>query len=79
MRQGAAQCRDAPAAEPSLKQRDEAWDVLKQVGFSENGTVAIAKRGQIPGYLKSPGLAELSKDPLFKSSCPTGSSIGKRR
>jgi ABC-type glycerol-3-phosphate transport system substrate-binding protein len=48
------------------KQRDEAWDVLKHIGVSDEGTVAIAKRGQIPGYLKSPGLAELSKDPLFK-------------
>jgi ABC-type glycerol-3-phosphate transport system substrate-binding protein len=48
------------------KQRDEAWDVLKHIGVSDEGTLAIARRGQIPGYLKSPGLAELSKDPLFK-------------
>jgi multiple sugar transport system substrate-binding protein len=48
------------------KQRDEAWDVLKHIGVSDEGTKAIAARGQIPGYLKSPGLADLSKDPLFK-------------
>jgi len=48
------------------KQRDEAWDVLKHIGVSDEGTTAIARRGQIPGYLRSPGLAELSKDPLFK-------------
>ena len=48
------------------KQRDEAWDALKHIGVSDDGTLAIARRGGIPGYLKSPGLAELSKDPLFK-------------
>jgi multiple sugar transport system substrate-binding protein len=48
------------------KQREEAWDALKHIGVSDEGTMAIARRGGIPGYLKSPGLAELSKDPLFK-------------
>jgi ABC-type glycerol-3-phosphate transport system substrate-binding protein len=48
------------------KQRDEAWDALKHIGVSDDGTLAIARRGGIPGYLKSPGLTELSKDPLFK-------------
>ncbi len=48
------------------KQRDEAWDALKHIGVSDDGTTAIARRGGIPGYLKSPGLTELSKDPLFK-------------
>jgi multiple sugar transport system substrate-binding protein len=48
------------------KQRDEAWDALKHIGVSDEGTLAIARRGGIPGYLKSPGMAELSKDPLFK-------------
>jgi ABC-type glycerol-3-phosphate transport system substrate-binding protein len=48
------------------KQRDEAWDALKHIGVSDDGTMAIARRGGIPGYLKSPGLTELAKDPLFK-------------
>jgi multiple sugar transport system substrate-binding protein len=48
------------------KQRDEAWDTLKHFGVSDEGTAAIARRGGIPGYLKSPALAELSKDVLFK-------------
>ena len=48
------------------KQRDEAWDALKHIGVSDEGTLAVARRGGIPGYLKSPGLAELAKDPLFK-------------
>lgn len=48
------------------KQRDEAWDALKHIGVSDEGTLAIARRGGIPGYLKSPGLSELAKDPLFK-------------
>lgn len=48
------------------KQREEAWDALKHIGVSDEGTTAIARRGGIPGYLKSPGLTELAKDPLFK-------------
>ncbi len=48
------------------KQRDEGWDALKHIGVSDDGTLAVARRGGIPGYLKSPGLTELSKDPLFK-------------
>jgi multiple sugar transport system substrate-binding protein len=48
------------------KQREEAWDALKHIGVSDEGTLAIARRGGIPGYLKSPGLTELAKDPLFK-------------
>ncbi len=48
------------------KQREEGWDALKHIGVSDDGTLAIARRGGIPGYLKSPGLTELSKDPLFK-------------
>jgi len=48
------------------KVRDQAWDALKHIGVSDEGTSAIARRGGIPGYLKSPGLTELSKDPLFK-------------
>ncbi len=48
------------------KQREEGWDALKHIGVSDDGTLAIARRGGIPGYLKSPGLTELAKDPLFK-------------
>ncbi len=48
------------------KQRDEGWDALKHIGVSDEGTLAVARRGGIPGYLKSPGLTELSKDALFK-------------
>ncbi|HEX2037725.1 MAG TPA: extracellular solute-binding protein [Chloroflexota bacterium] len=48
------------------KQREEAWDGLKHIGVSDEGTLGIARRGGIPGYLKSPGLNELSGDPLFK-------------
>lgn len=48
------------------KLREESWDALKHIGVSDSGTLAIARRGGIPGYLKSPGLAELAKDPLFK-------------
>jgi multiple sugar transport system substrate-binding protein len=54
------------AAAAGGKQRDEAWDVLKHFGISDEGTLAVARRGGIPGYLKSPGLTELAKDPLFK-------------
>jgi multiple sugar transport system substrate-binding protein len=54
----------APAGNPA---REEAWDALKHIGVSNEGTLAIARRGGIPGYLKSPGLEELSKDPLFKA------------
>ncbi len=46
--------------------RDQAWDALKHIGVSDEGTSAIARRGGITGYLKSPGLTELAKDPLFK-------------
>jgi multiple sugar transport system substrate-binding protein len=48
------------------KVRDQSWDALKHIGVSNEGTLAIAQRGGIPGYLKSPGLTELAKDPLFK-------------
>jgi multiple sugar transport system substrate-binding protein len=55
------------AAPAGGKQREEGWDALKHIGVSDEGTMAVARRGGIPGYLKSPGLAELSKDTLFKA------------
>jgi multiple sugar transport system substrate-binding protein len=47
--------------------REEAWDFMKYIGASEEGTAIIARQTGIPGWLKSPGLAELSKDPLQKA------------
>jgi ABC-type glycerol-3-phosphate transport system substrate-binding protein len=53
-------------AVPSPK-REEAWEFMRFYGASPEGTEAVAAMGSIPGWLKSPGLAELSKDPLFKA------------
>jgi multiple sugar transport system substrate-binding protein len=57
----------AVAAAAGGAQRDQAWDFLKYGGASEEGTLAVARTGGIPGWLKSPGMAELSKDPLWKA------------
>ncbi len=47
--------------------RDEAWQFMKFYGATPEGTAAVAGKGSIPGWLPSPALAELSKDPLFKA------------
>jgi multiple sugar transport system substrate-binding protein len=49
------------------KQREEAWDYLSYCGASDEGSLAVARTGGIPGWLKSPGLVELAKDPLWKA------------
>ncbi|MGH2356218.1 MAG: extracellular solute-binding protein [Chloroflexota bacterium] len=56
----------AVGAVPSPK-REEAWEFMRFFGASPEGTAAVARYGDIPGWLKSPGLAELSKDPLSKA------------
>jgi hypothetical protein len=40
---------------------------MKFIGASEEGTSIIARQTGIPGWLRSPGLAELAKDPLQKA------------
>jgi ABC-type glycerol-3-phosphate transport system substrate-binding protein len=57
----------AVSAVPGGQQREQAWDYLKYCGASDDGTLAVARTGGIPGWLKSPGMAELSKDPLWKA------------
>jgi multiple sugar transport system substrate-binding protein len=49
------------------KQREEAWDFMRYVGADAEGTTIVARFIGIPGWLKSPGLDELSKDPLQKA------------
>jgi len=56
----------AVGAVPSPK-REEAWEFMRFFGASPEGTAAVARIGDIPGWLKSPSLVELSKDPLFKA------------
>lgn len=48
-------------------QREAAWDFMKFAGASDEGTTIIARQVGTPGWLKSPGLVELSKDPLQKA------------
>jgi ABC-type glycerol-3-phosphate transport system substrate-binding protein len=55
------------AAAAGGTKRAEAWDFMKFVGASDEGTTIIARRAGLPGWLKSPGLAELEKDPLQKA------------
>lgn len=45
-------------------QREQAWDFMRFVGASEEGTTMVARLTGIPGWLKSPGLRELEQDPL---------------
>ena len=56
----------AVGAVPSPK-REEAWEFMRFFGASPEGTNAVARFGDIPGWLKAPGLVELSKDPLSKA------------
>jgi multiple sugar transport system substrate-binding protein len=46
--------------------RDDAWAFMKYCGASEDGTLIIARTNGLPGWLKSPGLAEIAKDPMQK-------------
>ncbi len=55
------------AAVAGNKQREEAWDFMKYIGASDEGTTILARMGGIPGWLKSPGLAEIEQDPLMKA------------
>jgi multiple sugar transport system substrate-binding protein len=46
------------------KRKDEAWELLRWLGASDEGTLAVARNlGGLPGYAKSPGLDELARDP----------------
>jgi ABC-type glycerol-3-phosphate transport system substrate-binding protein len=56
----------AVGAVPSPR-REEAWEFMRFFGASPEGTSAVARFGDVPGWLKSPGLAELSKDPLSRA------------
>jgi ABC-type glycerol-3-phosphate transport system substrate-binding protein len=47
--------------------REAGWEFMRFFGASPEGTLAVARFGDVPGWLKSPGLAELSKDPLSKA------------
>ena len=49
------------------KQREAGWQLVKYLGADETGTATVAKIMGIPGWLKSPGLTELAKDPLQKA------------
>ncbi|MGG7377561.1 hypothetical protein ACQ7B2_01805, partial [Escherichia coli] len=49
------------------KQREGAWQLVKYLGADDAGTTTVAQIMGVPGWLKSPGLAELSKDPLQKA------------
>ena len=44
-----------------------AWQLVKYLGADDVETATVARTMVVPGWLKSPGLAELSKDPLQKA------------
>lgn len=48
------------------KERDAGWAFMKYCGASEEGTTTVARMNGLPGWLKSPGLAEIANDPLQK-------------
>jgi multiple sugar transport system substrate-binding protein len=54
------------AAVMGSKQVDAAWEFIKYCGASVDGTLIIARTNGLPGWLKSPGLDEIAKDPLQK-------------
>jgi multiple sugar transport system substrate-binding protein len=54
------------AAVAGNKEREAAWEFMKYVGASEEGTTTIARLNGLPGWLKSPGFAEIARDPLQK-------------
>jgi multiple sugar transport system substrate-binding protein len=47
--------------------REAAWQLVKYLGADPEGTTTVARIMGLPGWLKSPGLAELAKDPLQKA------------
>ena len=49
------------------KQREASWQLVKYLGADNTGTLTVAKIMGLPGWLKSPGLVELAKDPLQKA------------
>lgn len=51
------------AAVPGSKRKDDAWELMRWIGASNEGTTAVATQmGGLPGAARSPGLAELAKD-----------------
>ncbi|HEX2037751.1 MAG TPA: hypothetical protein VHS99_26565, partial [Chloroflexota bacterium] len=42
------------------------WEFMRYVGASEDGTTIIARMNGLPGWLKSPGLEEVARDPMQK-------------
>lgn len=51
----------------SSPRREDGWEFMRFFGATPEGTEAVVRWGDIPGWLKSPALAELSKDPLAKA------------
>jgi multiple sugar transport system substrate-binding protein len=50
------------------KRKDEAWELLRWIGASPEGTLTVARKlGGLPGFAKSPGLDELSGDASMKA------------
>jgi multiple sugar transport system substrate-binding protein len=48
------------------KEREAGWEFMRYVGASEDGTTIIARMNGLPGWLKSPGLEEVARDPMQK-------------
>ena len=49
---------------PGSQRREDAWEFMRWIGASAEGTLLVAQRmGGLPGYVKSPGLDHLAKDP----------------
>lgn len=52
------------AAAPGTNRREDAWELMRFIGASPEGTLAVATHiGGLPAYTKSPGLDYLAKDP----------------
>lgn len=54
------------AAVTGSKLIDAAWEFIKYCGASIDGTTIIARTNGLPGWLKSPGLDEIARDPMQK-------------
>ena len=55
------------AAAPNQQQRGEAWDFMRWVSASDEGTLGIVRRmAGVPGWVKSPGLDELARSSDYK-------------
>jgi ABC-type glycerol-3-phosphate transport system substrate-binding protein len=48
------------------REREAGWAFMKYCGADPEGTTTIARMNGLPGWLKSPGLAEVARDPLQK-------------